>query len=230
LIAAGSVDRADVTDAIDEQNRTGERLGQILLAREKLGPSGLALGLATLFNMQVVDLSTMVPDSAAVATLPEALVRRLQALPLRWEERTLVIAVSDPGNLTALDDLRAASGNDVRFVVARTDQLEQAIDASWQVHVTPMSSWSARSVMPKPHRSRPRQPSPVTWCCRRSTPMTQHRHRSVWSRWDYSRTSSHLRWTAFWRSGSHADCAHNVESSTYRRRRNWLRLAGSVLG
>jgi len=134
LIDAGSVGLDDLAEALEEQSDTGERLGQILLSREKIGAYGLAQGLASIFDMTVVDLGTVVPDPAVVIRVPEAVARRLHALPLWVDDGELVIAIDDPANLTALDDLQSVAGMTARFVVAQTDQLEQAIDAAWQVH------------------------------------------------------------------------------------------------
>jgi len=150
LVDAGSVGAFDLAEALEEQANTGERLGQILLSREKIGAYGLAQGLASIFDMTVVDLGTVVPDPAAVIRVPEVLARRLHALPLGFEDGELVIAIDDPANLTALDDLQSVAGTTARFVVAQTDQLEQAIDAAWQVHSPDGGGAATVSVTPTP--------------------------------------------------------------------------------
>src|SRR5687767_631087 len=49
-------------------------------------------------------------DPAAVAVIPEALARNHQVLPLSFDDERLVVAMTDPTNVIALDDLRTASG------------------------------------------------------------------------------------------------------------------------
>lgn len=134
LVEHGLVDEADIEAALIRQSATRERLGQILLEHDKIGAHGIAIGLAALFGLDIVDLSGFIPDPTAVACLPENLARRLHAVPIRWDDNVLVIAIDDPSNLPAMDDVRAVVGTKVRFVVARVDQLPHAIDRAWSMH------------------------------------------------------------------------------------------------
>lgn len=146
LVEHGLVDESDIEAALVRQSATRERLGQILLAHDKIGAHGIAIGLAALFGMDVIDLSGFVPDPTAVACLPEHLARRLHAVPVRWDDNVLVIAVDDPSNLPAMDDVRAVVGTKVRFVVGRVDQLPNAIDRAWQMHHEEVVEDPSRSI------------------------------------------------------------------------------------
>ena len=59
--------------------------------------------------------------------MPEALCRRYRALPIGEEDGKLLVAMSDPANVYALDDIRTITGRDVRPVVATSNDVEQAI-------------------------------------------------------------------------------------------------------
>ncbi|HLJ07936.1 MAG TPA: ATPase, T2SS/T4P/T4SS family, partial [Acidimicrobiia bacterium] len=67
-------------------------------------------------------------DRGAVALLPEAMARRLLALPITWADDRLVVAMADPGNVLAVDDLRAVTGAEIQVAVATRTQLAEAID------------------------------------------------------------------------------------------------------
>ena len=60
------------------------------------------------------------------------LARRLNALPLTIEDGAVLVAIDDPSDVVVLDDVRAAIGAPVKFVVTSPDQLRRAIDATWQ--------------------------------------------------------------------------------------------------
>jgi type IV pilus assembly protein PilB len=161
LVDQNLVTPNDVADALEEQAATGERLGQILLSHEKIGASGLAVGLGSLFGMEVVDLTTVIPDSSAVSRLSEALARRLHALPIGWEDDRLVVALDNPANLSTLDDVRFAARTDVRFVVVRADQLRKAIDVAWQVGLTAPQSDRIAPDAPSPDLAHALEETPV---------------------------------------------------------------------
>ena len=131
LVQFGLVEPDDLAKALEVQASTNERLGQILLSQEKIGAHGLAMALAAMFGLEMIDLSGLQPDAEAVKLIPEAVARRVHALPVGWHEGDLIIAVDDPSNLFALDDIRTIAGVKTRFVLARADQLAQALDRAW---------------------------------------------------------------------------------------------------
>jgi type IV pilus assembly protein PilB len=78
-------------------------------------------------GLEFVDLTEYRIDAAATALLPEALCRRYRALPIGEEDGKLLVAMSDPANVYALDDIRTITGRDVRPVVATANDVEQSI-------------------------------------------------------------------------------------------------------
>jgi type IV pilus assembly protein PilB len=88
---------------------------------------GSARRLAELHGLRFVDLtqSALVPGAASL--LPEDVARRHHAVPIGRRLGTPVIAVSDPGDLFAMDALRSSVGREYVAVVARPDQVERAI-------------------------------------------------------------------------------------------------------
>ncbi|WP_438767036.1 type IV-A pilus assembly ATPase PilB [Kushneria sp. TE3] len=87
------------------------------------------------FGLGCVDL-----DAIAVARLPplqglpEAMIRRLGALPLIREERCLTVAVDDPSRLPVLDELQFAIGMSVEGVLAPADQLAARLEQYLEIH------------------------------------------------------------------------------------------------
>src|SRR5207248_1535841 len=89
----------------------------------------LARLLAEQHGLEYLDLPNTVLDPAAATLLPEKLARRYEALAIRFLAQDLVlVAVSDPTNVVASDDLRLALGLNLRVAVAAAPDLQAAIE------------------------------------------------------------------------------------------------------
>src|SRR5207237_55012 len=89
----------------------------------------LARLLAEQHGLEYLDLASAVLDPAAATLLPEKLARRYEALPVRFLDQDLVlVAVSDPTNVVASDDLRLALGLNLRVAVTAAPDLQAAIE------------------------------------------------------------------------------------------------------
>ncbi|MGA2837880.1 MAG: ATPase, T2SS/T4P/T4SS family [Acidimicrobiales bacterium] len=132
LIATGLATAAQIDAALDEQRRTGRRLGEILTAHGVLYEADLAGALATLFDLPYRDLSEDPPDPAALGRLPEAFCRTRGVLPVGFDGDALEVAVSDPRDIQTLDDLKMLSAQPLRVVVVAPDQLRQEMARGFQ--------------------------------------------------------------------------------------------------
>lgn len=106
----------------------GDRPITALLVDAGVSESRLLAGLAGAVGMEYVDLDDFSIDAAATTLVPESMCRRLGCLPLAFEEDTLVVAMSDPTNVLAKDDLRAATQSEIRVVLATHSDIESAIN------------------------------------------------------------------------------------------------------
>jgi cellulose synthase/poly-beta-1,6-N-acetylglucosamine synthase-like glycosyltransferase len=86
---------AQLADALTEQQRTGSRLGEILVASGAISEQELLAVIADHFSLQRVDLSGYKPDPEVTALIPEPLASRLRCVPLAADETTLYLAVAD---------------------------------------------------------------------------------------------------------------------------------------
>ncbi|MEX2550772.1 MAG: hypothetical protein WD638_11125 [Nitriliruptoraceae bacterium] len=127
LLAAGVVTETAIRDAIDVA-APGERLGSALVRLGLVGQREVADALAAQLRLARTDLDGPdVAEPTAAARIPMALAERHDVLPLRIEGGTLYLAMSDPSDVAALDDVRlTADVRTVRPVVATSDDLRQA--------------------------------------------------------------------------------------------------------
>ena len=128
LLSEGLITQAQLDAALKAQAERGLPIGQLLVEDGAVTEAVLMGALARQLGLEFVDLAEYPIDRGAVALLPEPMARRLLALPVTWAEDRLVVAMADPGNVLAIDDLRAVTGSDVTIVVATRTQLAEAID------------------------------------------------------------------------------------------------------
>ena len=124
LVAAGAVTDGEVAAALDEQLRTRERLGEVLV-RRGLDPEQVARALAHQLRLPYAP-PPLAPEPAAVALVQPELARRLRVLPLSVNARGLRVATSEPLDLNALDDLQFQAGRRVEPIVASAMAIERA--------------------------------------------------------------------------------------------------------
>ena len=139
----GQLTAEGLEQALAEQERCRLPLGQVLIGLGLITTRHLAEALADQHGLEFIDLGETTLDAQAVGLLPESLAQRYQALPVRIENGTAVVAVADPTNVMAHDDLRLALGTDTRFVVADGDQIEGAISRAYNARVGAVETFSS---------------------------------------------------------------------------------------
>ncbi len=128
LLDAGLVTDSQLTAALAEQQLRGQSLGRTLVEIGTITETQLMAALATQVGMPFITLDEYPVDRMAVSLVPGTLCRRHVVLPIGIEHGALVLAVANPGNVIAVDDVRSVCGMAVRTVVATQDELARAID------------------------------------------------------------------------------------------------------
>ena len=128
LVARGLIDRAALRHAIDACDTRGISLTRVLIEDKLVTETDLVATLADLLHLEFVDLADYPVDPAAAALTSDALARRHLAMPVGWSDGYLVVAMADPSNVFAIDDIRTVTGADVRPVVATRASISEAIN------------------------------------------------------------------------------------------------------
>lgn len=128
LLEEGLVSEAQLMAALDEQIIRGTSLGRVLVELGVLSEGQLVSALAAQVGMQFVDLDVFPVDRNAVTRLNGSVCRRYTVLPIAFEGDAIVLAMADPGNVLAVDDVRSMTGMQVLPVVATHEDLSRAID------------------------------------------------------------------------------------------------------
>ena len=135
LLLEGNVITAEgLAAAVAEQRRTGQLLGATLIRLGLITESDLLERLQQQLGLPLVDLNSVVVDDAAMQHIKEELARKYGALPLEIEGRsTLRVAMADPLNVAALEDLRFHSGMFIKPVLAAPSQIQEAIERYYNI-------------------------------------------------------------------------------------------------
>jgi type IV pilus assembly protein PilB len=129
LIDERLIDEPQLRLAQQRQLQTGKSLGRTLIEMGLLSESGLVAALAKHLGLEFVDLADRLIDPAVASLVPEPLARRYGVMPVALDpDGTLQLAMSDPSNVVALDDVRTAAERNVRAVVATRVDITTAID------------------------------------------------------------------------------------------------------
>src|SRR6185436_3069698 len=134
LIEANVITPQDLSDAIQEQRRSGELLGATLVRLGILAETTLMKTLQEQLGLPLIDLNQESADEQALALIREELARKYAALPMRVEGRsTLVVAMADPLNVAALEDLRFHSGMFIQPVLAMPSSITESIERYYHI-------------------------------------------------------------------------------------------------
>ena len=127
LLEQGLLTREQLDRALEEHRNTPKSLGRVLIDLGYIRERDLVRALAEQVGLEFVYLTEYRIDPVLTSLLPEALSRRYRALPIGERDGKLLVAMSDPANVYALDDIRTMTGRDVQPVVATANDVEQAI-------------------------------------------------------------------------------------------------------
>lgn len=132
LIAKGVISEDQLRIATQEQNKTPQPLGRLLVRLGFLSEATIRDVLSENLGQESVDLSTVLVDPAAITLVPKEIARRYILLPLSVDVagKILTIAIADPDNIIALDQVRALLRDEYRLVtqLASESDILRAID------------------------------------------------------------------------------------------------------
>ena len=114
--------------ALTTAEMTSRPLRTVLVDDQIVTEFQLASAVAEAYGVEAVELSSFPIDPAAMSKVPLTLARRHRMLPIAANETTISVAVTDPGDVLALDDIRAATGLVVRPLVVTKDDLDRLLD------------------------------------------------------------------------------------------------------
>src|SRR3989440_876915 len=132
LLREGLITQEQLRKALLEQKNTGMRLGYTLVKLGFIEETEVSKMLTRQYRMPAVDLSRFEVDPKILKLLPPDIATKHTVLPLKREGRTLTVAIADPNNVTAIEDIKFITRCDVFPVIAGEYTLRNAIERYYQ--------------------------------------------------------------------------------------------------
>ena len=128
LVMDGLIAEDLANEAQEKALKRREPLVSYLVENKILASSAIAMSACQEFGVPLFDLAAMELDSAPISLVDEKLIRQHRALPLFRRGNRLFVAVSDPTNLQALDEIKFHTGISTETILVEEDKLNRAIE------------------------------------------------------------------------------------------------------
>lgn len=124
----GKISPEDLLRAIEEQQGKVIHLGELMLERGLVAKSDLVDALAEVSRIPYADAVSAQVDPEALKLIPSTVALRFCAMPLNFEGNRLVVAMAEPQNLHAIDELRFLSGTEIVPRIGFRSEIREAIN------------------------------------------------------------------------------------------------------
>ncbi len=128
LLEATLIDEADLQKAREIQKKEGGSIGQALIRVGALDETTLTEFLGGIYNLPVIDLDKTDVALDCIDLVPGDVARKFQVLPIGRRGRVLTVAMANPSNIFAIDDIKFITGLDVQPAVVGEMAIKKAID------------------------------------------------------------------------------------------------------
>jgi type IV pilus assembly protein PilB len=127
LVQDGLLDESAMQDAIAKSKEKRLSLVTHLVSANLATARDIAISASNEFGVPLLDLDAVTPDMDAVRSVSDKLMQKHRVLPLMKRGKRLFLAVADPTNLHALDEIRFQTSMSIEFVVVEDDKLQTAV-------------------------------------------------------------------------------------------------------
>jgi len=128
LVRNNLIDDSQLAKALEEQKASGGRLGASLIKLGFIKEEELAAFLSRQYGVPSINLAEYEIDPAVIKLIPPEVAQKYRIVPVNRAGATLIIAMSDPSNIFAIDDIKFMTGYNVEVVVAPEQSIKDAID------------------------------------------------------------------------------------------------------
>jgi type IV pilus assembly protein PilB len=130
LVSNNLITKEQLKQALAEQKQTNGqlRLGSILVRDSLISEADLTSFLSKQYGVPTINLADYEVDASVIKIIPAEVAHKYQIVPVNRAGSTLIIAMSDPSNIFAIDDIKFMTGYNVEVVVVAESAIKSAID------------------------------------------------------------------------------------------------------
>ncbi len=126
LLDKGLVNEEQLLEAFDSSGV--KSLAHRLVELKMVSEEDIYKAIAEKMNLEYIDLNENEIDPNAATIISEEIARKYNLIPVKFEDETMIVAMADPANVLAIDDLRVMTGYDIKPVVSSSSIIDHAID------------------------------------------------------------------------------------------------------
>jgi type IV pilus assembly protein PilB len=127
LVREQVISAADLQKAQESSKRTREPLRESLIKLGVVKEDDLTQFLARQYGVTAVNLADFEIEAEVLALIPKDVARKHKVIPINRADKTLIVAMADPSNIQALDDLKFLTGYNIEVVVASEASITEAL-------------------------------------------------------------------------------------------------------
>ncbi|SHH30424.1 type II secretion system protein E (GspE) [Caloranaerobacter azorensis DSM 13643] len=128
LISAGKITEEQLKYTLEEQKKTGKKLGELLVEKGYIKEEEIIEVLEYQLGIPHMDLDKYFIDPEIPKIIPEKLARRHTLIPIKKDGNKLIVAMADPLNIFAIDDIKIATGLEVEPVISTRKNILNSIE------------------------------------------------------------------------------------------------------
>ncbi len=136
LVKEGMITETQLHTALQEQKKQDKKLGEILVSKGLITRQQLSETLAKMYQLPMVDLTKLDIQESLLGVFPYELLNNYGVMPVSLEHNTLTVAIHDPLEIEALQELRYISGYQMKPVMADEDQIRQSLEERYDAFRT----------------------------------------------------------------------------------------------
>jgi len=136
LLDSNLITKDQLLKGMEEQKKSNKRLGEVLTELGFVTQENLTRCLSAQLEIPYIDLKTVVVEPEAINLLSEKLAWKSLALPLSADKRFITVAMADPLDLEAINNIRFASNREVRPTIAASNEIKAAIHRFYHLSQT----------------------------------------------------------------------------------------------
>jgi type IV pilus assembly protein PilB len=128
LVKNGLLTEDQLRQAMQERKETGQRLVSVLNSLEMIPEGKLLAQLSNLYGMEVVDVEYIIPSQEVLTLIPAEKAYHYEVLPIDRKGRYITVAMVDPTDISAIEDLRFITSMEINPVLAAESSIREALD------------------------------------------------------------------------------------------------------
>ncbi len=133
LVDAGIINESQLLEALQIQKKSGLQLGKVLLQMKYITDKDLVFSLSKQLNIPQVDLTNMKLSNEALDKVKENFARKYKLIPTKVDGNKLTLAITNPFDLFAIDEIAVKTGMEVESTLATESEVQNAIEEYYGV-------------------------------------------------------------------------------------------------